>query len=34
MISQSLMGPKNQGVTVLNGTTQENSYPFHLANTP
>jgi hypothetical protein len=27
MIFQSWMGPKNQGVTIPNGTTQENSYP-------
>jgi len=33
MIFQSLMGPNNQGVTVPSGTTQGNSYPFHLANT-
>ncbi len=29
MISQSLMGLKNQGVMVLNGATQGNSYPIH-----
>jgi len=27
MIFQSLMGPRTQGVTIPNGTTQENSYP-------
>ncbi len=27
MIFQNLMGPKNQGVTIPSGTTQENSYP-------
>jgi hypothetical protein len=26
MIFQSLMGLKNQGVTILSGTTQGNSY--------
>ncbi len=29
MVFQSLMGPKNQGVTILSGTTQGNSYPTH-----
>ncbi len=29
MIFQSLMGPKNQGVTIFSGTTQGNSYPTH-----
>jgi hypothetical protein len=33
MIFQSSMGPENEGATVPSGTTQGNSYPFHLANT-
>jgi hypothetical protein len=30
MSFQSSMGPKNQGVTIINGTTQVNSYPIHI----
>jgi hypothetical protein len=33
MSFQSSMGPKNQGMMVPSGTTQGNSYPFHLPNT-
>ncbi len=33
MIFQSSMGSKSQGLTIPSGTTQGNSYAFHLANT-